>query len=317
VDELRALIARVPEQYRALVPVCLFIQPMDPEGQSWVVNRIFESTGRFSSRYTAVLEPDMRAVYIEQFERCGHLVLDGEDVELLDMLFTRSNTVNLHWPQTPKILEVPGEHVDVPDERRCRLRDLSLAIDLERRRCVLRDVRGQRYLTCFLSPLQQEFLPSLLKMLDVFGTMPRSALQLPRTPRVHDGVMVYPRLSLGRLIILRQRWIIPLDRVPAWSQLEDEAFLSVQRWHRSLGVPTQCFLIEHVTANYTTRKVYKPQYIDFSSPELVALFLASLATATEPITLEEAAPTPDAFPQDGQGDRRGVEVILESLALAP
>jgi hypothetical protein len=316
VAEMQALIARVPERYRALVPVCLFMQPMDAEGQSWVVNRFFESTGRFSSRYTAVLDPDMCAAYVGHFERCGRLALDGEHVELLDMLFTRSNTVNLHWPQTPKILEVPGEHADLPDARRCRLRDLVLAIDVERRRCVLRDVHGQRYLTCFLSPLQQEFLPSLLKMLDVFGTMPRSALQLPRTPSVHDGVMVLPRLSLGRLIILRQRWIIPLDRIPAWSQLEDEAFLSVQRWRRVHGIPTQCFLIEHVTADYTTRKVYKPQYIDFSSPELVALFLASIATATEPITLEEAAPAPDAFPQDGQGDRRGVEVILESLALA-
>lgn len=316
VEALRALVARIPERYRPLVPACLFTQPVDAEGDSWVVNRFFESTGRFSSRYTAVLEPDMRAAYVERFERCGRLALDGEDVELLDMLFTRGNTVNLHWPQTPKILEVPGEHADVPDERRCRLRDLSLAIDLERRRCVLRDAHGQRYLPCFLSPLQQEFLPSLLKMLDVFGAMPRSALQLPRTPRADDGVMMYPRLSLGRLIILRQRWVIPLDRVPAGSHLEDEAFLSVQRWRRTHGIPVQCFLIEKVTADYTTRNVYKPQYIDLSSPELVALFLASLATATEPITLEEAAPTPDAFPQDGQGDRRGVELVLESLTLA-
>lgn len=316
VDELRALVARVPQRYRPLVPVCLFLQPMDPDGQSWVVNRIFESTGRFSSRYTAVLEPDMRAAYVGHFTRCGRLALDGEDVELLDMLFTRSNTVNLHWPQTPKVLELPGEHVDVPAERRCRLRDLALAIDVERRRCVLRDARGQRYLPCFLSPLQQEFLPSLLKMLDVFGPMPRSTLQLPRAPRVHDGVMVYPRLSLGRLLILRRRWMVPLDRIPAWSQLEDEAFLAVQRWRRAHGIPTQCFLIEHVTADYTTRKIYKPQYIDFTSPELVSLLLASLATATEPITLEEAAPTPDVFPQDGQGDRRGVELILESLTLA-
>lgn len=315
VEELRALVARVPARYRPLTPVCLFMQPMDAEGQSWVVNRFFESTGRFSSRYTAVLEPDMRAAYVEHFERCGRLALDGEDVELLDMLFTRSNTVNLHWPQTPKILEVPGEHAEVPDERRCRLRDLSLAIDRERRHCVLRDAHGQRYIPCFLSPLQQEFLPSLLKMLDVFGAMPRSGLQLSRTPRVHEGVMVYPRLSLGRLIILRQRWVIPPGRIPAWSQLDHEAFLAVQRWRRAHGIPTQCFLIERVTADYTTRKIYKPQYIDFSSPELVILFLASLATTTEPITLEEAAPTPDAFPQDGQGDRRGVEIILESLAL--
>jgi hypothetical protein len=48
----------------------------------------------------------------------------------------------------------------------------------------------------------------------------------------------------------------------------------------------------------------------------VVLFLGSLATATEPIILEEAAPTPDTFPQDEQGERRGMEIILEGLSLA-
>lgn len=316
VEALRGLIARIPERYRPLVPVCLFVQPMDAAGESWAVNRIFESTGRFTSRYTAVLEPGTRAAYVEHFERCGRLTLDGEDVELLDMMFTRGNTVNLHWPQTSKILEVPGEHADLPEERRLRLPDLSLAIDRERRRCVLRDVQGQRYIPCFLGPVQQEFLPSLLKLLDVFGPMPRAGLQFPRTPRIHEGVAMFPRLSLGRLMILRRRWVIPPDRFPAESQPDHEAFLAVQRWRRALGIPTQCFLIEQVTADYTSQKIHKPQYIDFNSPELVSLFLASLATASEPVTLEEAAPTPDQFPQDGQGERRGLEIILEGLALA-
>jgi hypothetical protein len=315
-EELRALAERIPERYRPPVSACLFVQPADAAGQSWVVNRFFESTGRYSSRYTAVLPPDMRTVTIEHLERHGRLTIDGESVELLDMLFTRSNTVNLHWPQTPKVLELPGEHADLGEERCCRLRDLHVAIDRERRHCVLRDDRGQRYLPCFLSPLQPEFLPSLLKMLNVFGVMARRGLQIARTPHVHDGVMAYPRLSLERLVILRRRWVIPLDRLPVRSQREDEDFLAVQRWRRRHEIPTQCYLIEAVTADYSKRTVYKPQYIDFCSPELVTLFLASLATAKEPITLEEALPVPDAFPFDGSGVRRGVELIIESLALA-
>lgn len=315
VEALRAVVARIPERYRPAASVCLFVQPADAAGQSWVVNRFFESTGRFSSRYTPALEPDTRAAYVDHLERRGRLTIDGDDVELLDMLFTRSNTVNLHWPQTPKVLELPGEHADLAEDRRCRLRDLSVTIDRERRQCALRDGRGQRYLPCFLSPLQQEFLPSLLKMLSVFGVMPRGGLQIARTPEVHDGVMAFPRLSLGRLIILRQRWVIPLDRLPVRGHLEDDDFLAVQRWRRLHGIPTQCYLIEAVTAEFAKRAVHKPQYIDFRSPELVMLLLASLATAKEPITLEEAVPVPDEFPCDGAGVRRGVELIIESLAL--
>ena len=315
VDGLRALVARIPERYRPLVPVCLFVQPVTTDGETWVVNRFFESTGRYTSRYTAVLDPGMRAAHVDHFERCGRLIVDGEPTELLDMLFTRGNTVNLHWPQTPKLLEVPGEHTDLPDARRRRLRDLVVTIDRERHRLALRDVHGQRYLPCFLGPVQQEFLPSLLKLLDVFGAMPRAGVKFPRSPRIHDGVEIFPRLSLGRLLILRQRWVIPHGRIPTWSPLDHEAFLAVQRWRRSLEIPDQCFLIEEVTADYTTQVVYKPQYIDFTSPELVSLFLASVATARQPITLEEAAPTPDMFPQTEHGERRGLEIILEGIAL--
>ena len=316
-EELRALVARIPERYRPSVSACLFVQPADAEGQSWVVNRFFESTGRFSSRYTAAMEPDVCAAFVGHLERRARLTVDGEDAELIDMLFTRSNTVNLHRPQTPKVLELPGENADIEDDRCRRLRDLSVTIDHERRHCVLRDGRGQRYIPCFLSPLQGEFLPSLLKMLSVFGVMPRGGLQIARTPHVHDGVTAYPRLALGRLAILRQRWVIPLDRLPVRGQLEEDDFLAVQRWRRLHAIPTQCYLIEAVTAEYAKRSVFKPQYIDFRSPELVTLFLASLATAKEPITLEEALPVPDAFPFDGSGVRRGVELIIESLALAP
>src|SRR6185295_1435897 len=196
------------------------------------------------------------------------------------------------------------------------LRDLWVTIDHERRRCVLRDGHGQRYIPCFLSPLQQEFLPSLLKMINVFGVLPRGGLQIGRTAQVRDGVTAYPRLSLERLVILRRRWVIPLDRLPVRSQLEDQDFLAVQRWRRRHEIPTQCYLIEAVTADYSKRTIYKPQYIDFRSPELVTLLLASLASAREPVTLEEALPVPDAFPFDESGVRRGVELIIESLALA-
>jgi len=315
IDALRALAGRVPERYRPPVPPCLFVQPADAAGQSWVVNRFFESTGRFSARYTAAMEPDMRAAAVDHLERRGRLTVDGGEVELLDMLFTRSNTVSLHWPQTPKLLMVPGEHAELDGERCRRLRDLAVTFDHERRQCELRDGHGQRYLPCFLSPQQPEVLPSLHKMLSLFGILPRGGLQIGRTAQVNDGVLVYPRLSLGRLVILRKRWLVPLDRRPLRGQREDDDFLAVQRWRRRHAIPMQCYLIEAVSPEHSKRPVYKPQYIDFGAPELVTLFLASLAAAEEPITLEEALPVPDQFPADGSGVRRGVELIIESLTV--
>ncbi|ACY14042.1 lantibiotic dehydratase [Haliangium ochraceum] len=314
-EALRALVAEIPANYRRMVESCLFVQPADATGTRWVANRFFESTGRFSCRYTAVLGDDTLPAYIERFERGGRIQVDGEEVEFLDMLFTRGNTVSLHWPQTPKVLEIPGERADVPESKRRLLRDLVIAVEPERGRCVVRDLGGQRYLPCFLSPLQQEYLPSIFKLLDVFGCIPRTSLRLHRPTQRRDDIEIHPRLQLGRLVVLRKRWIIPIDSLPQWPNSEQDAFLAIQRWRLNYGIPRQCFLIEQVTAAQTTRNVFKPQYIDFGAPELVSLFRSASLLAKGSITLEEALPTPDDFPENQHGEPQGVEIILEGMTL--
>jgi len=66
----------------------------------------------------------------------------------------------------------------------------------------------------------------------------------------------------------------------------------------------------------TYHGAFKPQYIDFSSPSLCGLFVASLQKRkAEHLILEEALPSPNDFPLDTMMNRRGLEILIDSLAV--
>ena len=314
-DRLRALIARIPRRFRPVVGPCLFTQPADPEGNMWVVNRFFEGNGRFSSRFTAVLDESMCDAYTGHFTRMSRMQQDGEWVEILDTVFTRGNTVCLHLPQTPRTLESPGEYLHLPVDRRCQLRDLVVHIDEDSQMCVVRDQQGQRYIPSFLTPLKHEFIPSILKFLDIFGPTTRGMFGFNRHARQQDGLEVLERLTVGKLVVRRQRWVVPRENVPAWDGAEEDTFLAINRWRRERGIPDQVYMIEKVHWDYGDGSIFKPQYIDFRSPAFVTIFRMSVSAGDTPVVLEEALPVPEAFPADAQGRRWGVEMVLESVAM--
>lgn len=316
-EALRQLAEQVPSRYVHGVDPCLFVQPADARGERWMVNRFFEGGGRFGSRFTAVLDGPMLESYVGHYERSSSFQVEGEPAELVDMLFTRGNTVNLHWPQTPRVLELPGEYAQLPDSRRLQLRDLVLHADPASQRFILRDRQGKRVIPTYLSPLQNEFVPSILKFLDIFGTMARGGFPLHTHVTASEGITTAERLCMGRLVARRKRWVVDPERLPQLGRSEAEAFLAIHRWRKALGLPERIFLIEKVTAEFSATDVYKPQYIDFRSPALVALLQLAIEHAEGPMTLEEALPEPEAFPTDPQGQRWGVELILDSLALHP
>ena len=71
-----------------------------------------------------------------------------------------------------------------------------------------------------------------------------------------------------------------------------------------MRVPDRVFVIEKISKAHR-KAVYKPQYIDFTSPLLVSVFQAAVKEAE--ITLEEQLPEPAVFPSDAAGDRDGGE----------
>lgn len=325
-----AIAGSIPARYDSLVGCCLFVQPADETGERWVVNRIFEGTGRYSCRFTAGLPPAARQALIGQFERASVLApggqpgaaarplppgLEGCRVELLDVLYGRENTANEHWPQTRRVLELPGEPSDLPRERRLDLADLLVDLGgTEGALPVLRGHDGTVFLPCQMSVVDRIYMPVILKFLVMFGPTGYQPSIFPSwaTRELGGGVKILDRLTFGRLIFRRKRWVVPAALLPDFGAEPWIFFRDVGRTLEAFEVPRQVFWMEPVKGPGPGPS-YKPQFLDFSSPLFVSL-LQARSFEEEALTFEEALPGPRDFPRRAGGDDRwGVEVLLESL----
>lgn len=303
----------VPERYAPAAGACLMVQPADAIGDQWIVNQIYQGTGRMTSRYTPVIPDRLREQYTAYLAERG--ALGG--VELLDLVFSFGDTLNLHPLQTPKALELPDEWLDVPRNRVRCLEDLAVRFDRDRGPPRVVDRAGQEYSPVHLGGADESFMPAVIRMLAVLGPGELAPVNLPRAAQRHGAARVWPRLRVGNLVLHRRRWAIPIR--PFLLTLnragDAEAFAAIHDWRSSLAIPDRVFLLEHL-GDGTHGTPHKPQYINFTSPCFVRLFLRSLRRAkTDFLRLEEALPDPACALRDGQEKQWVAELQIDTLAL--
>ena len=313
---LGELLEGVPERYGPVLGCSVFVQPADPRGELWVLNRLFEGTGRYLSRYATVMEEPMKSRFVDHFTARSAVEVEGEEAHLLDLLFTHGNMTNVRQPQALRVLEPPGERVEVRHGRVVRLRELTVSLDLERDRFRLLDGEGRRLLPVHLSSSNNMFLPTVLRFLSMFG--PYEVRQVfPRPPAEPSGDGEhFQRLTCRRLVIQRRRWVVPC--AAAACLLEERgagAFRRVQRWRQERGIPRRVFLYEQMHRGEGSVRSFKPQYLDLGSPLLLQPFLAIVANNADDLIFEEPLPAFTEFPLDSASQPRAIELQLDGLAL--
>src|SRR4029077_3520244 len=106
---------RTPEPSAAGVGGCFFLQPADRSCHRWVMNRLYEGTGRYGSPFTPAMDAEARQAY------AAHLTArswDERGDELLDISWSQGDTLNVHAAQTWRQLDLPGQWLDLPPSRR-------------------------------------------------------------------------------------------------------------------------------------------------------------------------------------------------------
>ena len=318
-ETLDTFCTEVPEAYRLLVGGCLFMQPADAEGELWVLNRVYEGTGRYGSRYTATMEPELRRRYADHFSQQSSFVIGGRPAQLLDLLCAQGDTLNVHAIQTPKVVEFPGEVSGAPQDRLVTLDELKVRLpqsegDLPR----VVDRSGQWLLPVHLGGTSLRFMPVLVKFLAMFGpgdlkpVIPMGAFQ----PEGDGDVAVRRRVTLDNVVLLRKRWRLELtDLLEELDEASDASyFLALNRWRLDRGIPDRVFVLEKRQSSLLS-SLYKPQFLDFTSPSLVAVFRALSKVTPPPLVLEEMLPLPETFPKAADGKRWAVELQCDTLAL--
>jgi hypothetical protein len=318
VEDVEALLRPIPRRFtESHTGACLFLQPAAADGSLWMLNRLKEGTGRYGSRYTPVMPPGLAGRYAAGLRRRGHLEIEGEPVELLDVQCIQGDTLNVHAPQTPKVLTLPGASVALPGSHRRGLNDMVVTVDHEGWP-QLRDVAGQRYLPVYLGVADHSYLPTLVKFLCAFGPTEMGAVFPAPLQRERDGLVVRERTVIGNVVLHRRAWAVPVSslRGALAAPADSDAFAALHRWRRGHGIPERVFAIERVP-HPSLDHVYKPQYLDFTSPLFIGVLRAVLEASAETLLLEEALPAPDAFPRDREGRRWAVELLVDSLSLPP
>lgn len=314
---LERLVSRVPAQYRPLIGGCLFIQPVSADGSLWVLNRLYEGTGRYSSRYTAVMGSEQRSRFADRLRAGCRFEIDGREAEIVDLLSSQGDTLNVHALQTERVLEFPGENSGASRDRILNLRDLSVELP-EDSRIPLRlvDPSGRWVLPTHLGGTKLRLMPIMVKFLGLFGPGElRPVIPLPRYHRRGD-IETRERVSLGKVVVLRKRWRIwPNSLVEALrGQSGARAFEILCRWRLEKSLPDRLFVLERRPTPLQT-ELYKPQFIDFDSPSFVKVFLNVVKVTPEPLVAEEMLPMTEDFSTDSRGSRRALEIQLESIVL--
>lgn len=316
-EEIESFCAEIPEAYRLLVGGCLFVQPANRDGSLWVLNRVYEGTGRYGSRYTATMEPDLRRRYAQHFSQQSSFVIGDRPAQLLDLLCAQGDTLNVHAIQTPKVVELPGEVSGAPPDRLVTLDELRVRLprsDGETPRLV--DRSGQWLLPVHLGGTSLRFMPVLVKFLAMFGPGDLKPVIPMGNFRPDGDIAVRRRVTLDNVVLLRKRWRLELSAVlEELGEASDSSFfLALNRWRLERGIPDRVFVLEKRQSSLLDN-LYKPQFIDFTSPSLVAVFRGLSRWTPCPIVLEEMLPLPEDFPTAADGKRWAVELQCDTLAL--
>lgn len=318
-EALEELAARIPERYAPPVGPCLFVQPADAAGTLWVLNRIFEGTGRYGSRFTALMNEDTLRRYTGHYVRAAVREVDGEPAEIVDLMWSRGDTLNVHAVQTARVLAIPGETLDRQVAEPIDLRDLRVSLNGATGLPRLTDASGRRVLPVHLGGTASSLMPFLIQFLAQWGPGEIRPLRSPVPPRQEGSVQILERLTVGCLVLARRRWVTSLGedlRRDVASGSEEDAFAALNRWRMKQNLPERLFWIEK-THYALVGDVYKPQYLDFTSPLFVEIFRSALRINGDPLVFEEMLPVSSGLPQGPGGERWGVELQLDTLPLGP
>jgi hypothetical protein len=136
--------------------------------------------------------------------------------------------------------------------------------------------------------------------------------------RQEGDLQVLERLTAGCLVLARRRWVVSLgESLRSQATASGEAaFAALNRWRLEKNLPECLFWVEKT--HYPLRgDVYKPQFLDFTSPLFVEVFRSALRDNADPLTFEEVLPAAGDLPRGPGGERWAVEIQLDTLALGP
>jgi hypothetical protein len=313
----RDILSGAPRPYVEPRDFAVFVQALQPAGDSWVLNAVVEGAGRFESRHTLIMPAGLQEEWSSRYVARSNLDRGCGVAEIVDLFSPMDNTVDLHVPLTRRVIDFSGQPTGLPPDRRLLLRDLWVGFEGARLPWLL-DGEERRILPMHLGAQGFRFLPAVHRFLALFGT---SALRrrLPvRDWRQVGDVQVTQRHWVGNLVYQRRTWACELGSLKSEmaGRTDSEAFQKISRWRLAQDLPDRVFVVDPILSK-DLGALQKPQYIDFTSCLFVVLFRTILEKSMGRLKIVEALPGPEDGLPRACGGCWAAEFLVDADATSP
>jgi len=282
-----------------------------------IINGESSGYGKNLSRFLAYFDPKV------SFEIIERLKVNHPEAIIADVHDASIHNSNTYPPFTDHYIEIPGNEPDPRAIKKIPLTDLFLKI--EKDDVILTLGNGQKIIPFNFSMENINRKSALIKFFDLFSVSSQRSLLVMEIARNYfttkliqseNMIKALPRVLYGENIVLgRRKWLVKktmfydLLSLQPFDKFSISKYLQIAKWRTAHGIPTEVFvkIKKRVNDSYSS---YKPQYINFEVPLLVACFISLLEDATEIIEITEMLPGSDNLSKNSAGNKYVQEFVL-------
>ncbi|HVG61335.1 MAG TPA: lantibiotic dehydratase [Hyalangium sp.] len=324
-DWVRARLS--PEPVRTSRALTLLLQPA-PRSGGFVLNAVFPGYGAMLARFAPLFRQDARDVAVLDAlqQSLRKQTWPGRPAQLV---LSSSHSVNVLPTLTPEALHSAGSPRAVqPEVKEVRLKELAVRHAPGRHALELVHPDGGVIVPLYLGLLATPFLPpsderlTRLSPASLYRVNFVEVLEQLAGPPAGQ-VREWPRIRLGRLILLRRTWVVH-DRQGLEREKGEEDFdywIRLRRWAAHHGIPRQFFLYpppdRHLQLSQRFLKEanrgawLKPQLIDLDSAFSLQVWEKQCRGMSLPWHLQEVLPSPEDASIQVDGRAHASELCLE------
>lgn len=335
-EELASFGSRIPEMIakRPLSHDCFVQLVSRGEGKDrLVLNQMYLGNATFFSRFSPYFDEEE---FAEELRK--HLLsIYGAEGTLAEVSGVYGFNANLHPRLTPYELALPMLSPTRPEpENQIDWQDIVMVYNKEQDRVMLRHPVLGEVTTLFLGTLIPMLVPFIVNFMATnfsnghFNNMFHLFLEQGLTEEEQQQVRIYPRVSVGQVVVARKKWIFPRSQLVLRETRESDFsyFVRIHEWRKKWNLPDRLFFRmspardqegspfsvdpqSSEAAENVDFTDFKPQYLDFENPLLVRMFGKMIADSSFHVIIEEMLPDIEELALIDEGKGYVSELLVE------
>jgi hypothetical protein len=282
-----------------------------------IINGESSGYGKNFSRFLAYIDP------IVSFEIIERLKANHPDAIIADVHDASIHNSNMYPAFTDYYIDIPGNEPDPRAVKKIPLTDLFLTMEKDDVILTLKD--GQKIIPFNFSMENINRKSALIKFFDLFSVSSHRSLLVMeiatnyftmKLMQSENMIRALPRILYGENIVLgRRKWLVKkavfydLLTLQPFDKFSISKYLQIAKWRNAHVIPDEVFVKIKKRENNSFSS-YKPQYINFEVPLLVACFISLLEDADEIIEITEMFPGSDHLNENTLGNKYVQEFVL-------